>query len=130
MCVGALESLASCLFAGRFSHFLSSLHPQPSFHLSAFFQLYNFKSKYEESEAERQRMFAVERDLRAQRVTRLSPQARQVADRIEARSQPQFSQCSQIVRFYSITSGDSIERRGHGAGGGAYDPRDYAKRSE
>ncbi|RCN40723.1 hypothetical protein ANCCAN_13330 [Ancylostoma caninum] len=49
-------------------------------------------TKYEESEAERQRMFAVERDLRAQRVTRLSPLARQVADRIEAvRSNDDFT---------------------------------------
>ncbi|EYB82307.1 hypothetical protein Y032_0362g3495 [Ancylostoma ceylanicum] len=49
-------------------------------------------TKYEESEAERQRMFAVERDLRAQRVTRLSPLARQIADRIEAvRSNDDFT---------------------------------------
>ncbi|KAK6729864.1 hypothetical protein RB195_006737 [Necator americanus] len=41
-------------------------------------------SKYEESEAERQRMFAVERDLRAQRVARLSPAAKLIADKIEA----------------------------------------------
>ncbi|KAL6731079.1 hypothetical protein Aduo_001987 [Ancylostoma duodenale] len=49
-------------------------------------------TKYEESEAERQRMFAVERDLRAQRVTRLSPLARQIADKIEAvRSNDDFT---------------------------------------
>ncbi|CAJ0592662.1 unnamed protein product [Cylicocyclus nassatus] len=40
--------------------------------------------KYEETEAERERLSLLERDLRAQRVTRLSPLARQVADEIEA----------------------------------------------
>ncbi|CAJ0592666.1 unnamed protein product [Cylicocyclus nassatus] len=42
--------------------------------------------KYEEAEAERERLSLVEKDLRAQRVTRLSPLARQVADEIEART--------------------------------------------
>ncbi|KHJ97164.1 hypothetical protein OESDEN_02858 [Oesophagostomum dentatum] len=42
------------------------------------------QSRYEEAEAERQRISAVEQDLRAQRVTRLSPLARQIADQIEA----------------------------------------------